>query len=46
MIQRYEEPETIPGDLDADHPVNGNNTDLIILVVIFAIIFAYASRWY
>ena len=41
-----EEPETIPGDREADYPINGNNTDLIILVIIFAIIFAFASRWY
>jgi len=41
------DPETIPGDRDADDPVtNGNNTDMIILVIIFAIIFAAASRWY
>jgi len=40
------EPETIPGDREADNPVNGNDIDIIILVIIFAIIFAYASRWY
>ena len=42
-----QEPETVPGDREADYPVtNGNNTDMIILVIAFAIIFAAASRYF
>jgi hypothetical protein len=41
-----QEPETIPGDREADYPVNGNNTDMIILLIAFAIIFAAASRYF
>ena len=43
----YQEPETIPGDRDADDPVpNGNHTDMIILIIVFAILFAAASRYF
>ena len=41
------EPETVPGDREADYPVtNGNHTDMIILVIIFAVIFMAASRYF
>ena len=44
---RITEPETIPGDREGDYPVtNGNHTDMIILVIIFAIIFAAVSRYF
>ena len=41
-----ENPETVPGDREGDYPVKAGNTDMIILVVIFAIVFAYVSRWF
>lgn len=40
---------SVPGDLTGDNPVapaNGDGKDMATLVVIFAIIFAYASRWW
>lgn len=42
------EHESLPGDQTGDHPVGAkaDNTQLIIMTVIFAIIFAYASKWW
>ena len=42
-----QEPETVPGDREGDYPVtNGNHTDMIILIIVFAILFAAASRYF
>lgn len=38
--------DTIPGDKAGDDVVGERDNKLIIIVIVFAIIFAYASKWW